>query len=205
MQADYRADDLGTDTSFHFPAQAPAVIETAADARAAVEGVRDAVVRAVDQGADAVLVTCFTDPGVREAAIVVGVPVLGEGRPSIAATGAIFQRFSVLSSQSSTVAAKEAMVAELGLSDRLLAVVGMDIPVRELTRSRASAVADLIETQAERGADAVVLGCTGLEPGFTVAVREQIRARGIDVAVVDPAEIAGRVVVAAALSSGAPR
>jgi allantoin racemase len=205
IQVDYRATDLGVDTSYHFPAHAPAVIETVADAQAAEEGVRDAVVQAVAEGADAVLVTCFSDPGVRAAAIAVDVPVMGEGRPSIAATGANFARFSILSSQSSTIAAKEAMVTELGLADRLQAVVGMDIPVRELTPVRATAVADLIEREAGSGADAVILGCTGLEAGFTAAVRQHVRDRGVAVAVVDPAEIAGRILIAAALSSGAPR
>ena len=92
IEADYDSRRLGAETSFSFPAEAPAAIETEDDARAAEAGVRDAVVAAAAEGADAVLVTCFSDPGVRSAAREVGVPVLGEGRPSIAATGAILAR-----------------------------------------------------------------------------------------------------------------
>jgi allantoin racemase len=205
IRADYPSSALGVETAYHFPADAPDVIETEADARAAADGVREAAVRAVADGADAVLVTCFSDPGVRSAALAVNVPVMGEGRPTIAATGAIFERFSILSSQSTTTGAKEAMVAELGLADRLQAVVGMDIPVRDLTSERAREVAVLINREAALGAGAVILGCTGVELGFTTAVRRHVREMGVRVTVVDPAEIAGRAVVAAALSSGAPR
>lgn len=205
FEADYDSKALGAETTFRFPAIAPEVIETEEDARAAEAGVRDAVVQAVSEGADAVLVTCFSDPGVRSAACDVDVPVMGEGRPSIAATGALFDRFSILSAQSSTIAAKEAMVAELGLAGRLQRVVGMDIPVRELTTERAPEVALLIAAEADGGATAVILGCTGLELGFTAAVRSAVRTIRPAVAVVDPAEVAGRLAIAAAVSSGAPR
>lgn len=205
IRADYRSEDLGVEVSYRFPDAAPSVIETAADARAAEEGVRRAVLDAVADGADAVLVTCFSDPGVRAAASAVPVPVMGEGRPTIAAVAALFERFSILSSQSSTTDAKANVVAELGVASRLHSVVGMDIPVRELTPGRADDVAALIQREARSGVDAVILGCTGLEAGFTAAVRERLDERGAGVAVVDPAEVAGRVLLAAALSSGAPR
>jgi allantoin racemase len=205
IRADYDPSRLGVRTTFIFPASAPAAIESADDARAADAGVRDAVAQAVDRGADAVLVTCFSDPGVRSAAAAVDVPVLGEGRPTIAATGALFDRFSVLSAMSSTVDAKEQMVTELGLADRLQAVVGLDIPVQDLTPARAATVAAIVAAQASDGAQAVILGCTGFQLGFTAAVRREVRALGASVAVIDPAEVAGRAIVAAAISSGAPR
>ena len=83
-----------------------------------------------------------------------------------------------MSSQSSTIEAKKQMVAELGLADRLQAVVGMDIPVRELTPATARTVGALVASEAAAGAEAVILGCTGFEIGFTAAVRQTVRDAG---------------------------
>lgn len=203
ISCDYDADRLGADTAFCFADGAPESIETAEDAVAAEAGVVRSVQQAVVDGADAVLVACFSDPGVTAAARAVGVPVLGEGRPTIAAVGAMYSSFSILSAASSTIGAKQAMVARLGLADRLHSIVGLDVSPLELTADRALEIAELIHREGSEGSRAVVLGCTGFRPGFTAAVRRELALMRSDVAVVDPADVAGRQIVAAAISSGA--
>lgn len=203
IRCDYDADRLRATIRFSFADGAPQTIQTTADACAAEAGVVRSARQAVDAGADAVLVSCFSDPGVTLASRALGVPVLGEGRPTIAAVGALFSRFSILSAATSTIGAKEDMVARLGLSDRLHSIVGMDIPVLELLPDRARDIAALVATEARDGADAVILGCTGFRPGFTEAVRREIASMQIDVTLVDPADVAGRAIVAAAASAGA--
>ena len=204
LRIDYDSRALGALTSFYFPEQAPAVIETAADARAAEAGITAEALAAAKSGANAIVVSCFSDPGVQAASAATGIPVLGEGRPSIAAAGALFDRFSILSSQSSTIEAKRQQVDELGLTDCLHRITGLDIGVAELTSARAPEIADFVAAEAAGGAKAVILGCTGLEPGFTIAVRRQVHRLGLSTAVIDPVEVVGRLALAAAFSVGAP-
>lgn len=203
IQTDYDAQRLGVQTGFWFADGAPQTIQTIEDAVAAEAGVVRSVRRAASEGADAVLVACFSDPGVTTSWPAAGVPVYGEGRPTIAAVGAMFDGFSILSAATSTIEAKEQMVADLGLSDRLHSIVGMDIPILELNADKASEIAALVAERGRLGASAVILGCTGFRPGFTAAVRRELDTMPTNATLIDPAEIAGRAIVAAAISSGA--
>jgi allantoin racemase len=201
---DYEDRAPHVDTAFIFAAGGPDTIETAEDVLAAEQGVVRSAVNAAQGGVGAIVVACFSDPGVSAASHAVDVPVLGEGSSSLAAAGAMFRQFSVLCASSSTIAAKRQMAETLGVGSMLRAVVGMDIPVPELTASRAGVVADLVQREAEAGSQAVILGCTGIEPGFTSAVRGILADRGGGVVVVDPADVAGRSAIALASATRGP-
>lgn len=201
MRADYSTARLGMESRFAFiDADLPS-IESPEDVRAAEEAVVRGVATVAAEGADSAIVACFSEPGVQAAARAVDIPVIGEGRVTVAAVGAIFERFSILSASSSTFDAKAQMVAELGLEARLKSLVSLDVPVAELTVARAGDVARLVAAEVDDGADAVVLGCTGLEPGFTEAVRRALSGHVSRTVVVDPADVAGRVAVALAIGT----
>jgi allantoin racemase len=206
IAADYDGSVLGADVSYYFAPGAPDTIASPADVEAAEAGVTLAAEDAASHGADAIIVACFSEPGVGKALTHTQVPVLGEGRPTLSAVGAIFDSFSIISASSKTIDSKIEMVAELGLEGRLRSVLPLDLPIEELTCAQASSYVGLIELAADQGAAAVVLGCTGLEPGVTGAIRAALPRRlSAQVTIVDPADLAGRFAMALAVASRSVR
>ena len=201
MREDYGAGALDAEARFYFADGAPPSIESPADVVAAEAGVAAAIGRARDDGVDVIVVGCFSEPGVEATAEPRAIPVIGEGRPTLAAVGGLFERFSIISASSASVGAKSALVEELGLTAQLVSILPLDLPVAELTADDPSRFVDLIGLAAEQGAKAVILGCTGLAPGLTASVRAAL-SPGISnrITVVDPAEVAGRVALALASS-----
>jgi allantoin racemase len=148
-------------------ARGPASIETFYDVAFAVPE----IIRAIeDQGGDcdAVMINCFLDPGVCAVRQIAGVPVVGAAEASMALALLLGQRFAVVSTGSSAtaVAWSEIQARAMGVERRLVAAVGIDIPVLGLWADPEMTAQRLIEASLElverKGANVIVLGCTGM-------------------------------------------
>ena len=185
------------------PSQGPAAIESAEDEALAIppmlELIRDAAPRH-----DAVVIACFSDPGLREAREIAPIPVVGLEESSLHLAAQLGRRFTILTSRGARVPAKVDHVARLGLSSRLASVRPLEMGVLEMDADPDRAAARILEVGGaavrEDGADVIVLGCAGLA-GHAAAL-----GPALGVAVVDPSPVAlatAEMIVRLRLASGA--
>ena len=164
----------------------PASVESAVDKALAAPGVIDAAIRAEMDGAQAIVIDCMLDPGLEAAHEVTSVPVIGAGAAGFAAAAA-FGRFSIVTVLDRQAPMFWALALRHGLSDRLVSVRGIGVPVLELEKDCEAAITRTVEACqaafAEDDADAVVFGCTGML-GFAGPVAERLN---VDAArIIDP-------------------
>jgi allantoin racemase len=161
----------------------PEAIETSDDeALAAPEVV--ALVREAS-GYSAMVINCFADPGLHACREASDALVLGAGETSMTVACLLGRRIGVLSVGSSGRADVELAMKNMGLSERLAYACGIDVPVLELQGSGEAAKLLLEEarTAQERGADVIVLGCTGM-----IGLAEGLRSE-LSCPVVEPATV----------------
>lgn len=178
----------------------PASIESEFEVAVSVPGTIARIVEAEKDGADAVIIDCMGDPGLRAAREVVGIPVIGPAQTGMLVAAMLGHKFSVITVMRRLRASFENTAALAGVGGKLASVRSVDIPVLELeadlVRTRAQLVEEAVIAVERDGAEALIFGCTGLM-GCAGAVRDGLLARGIDVPVIDPIPTA--VSVAAAL------
>jgi allantoin racemase len=170
------------------PSRGPASIESAYDEACAIVPTLECVVEAEREGYDAVVLACFSDPGLEAAREAVAVPVIGMEESALHVACMLGHRFTILTTRRQRVPAKIDHVARLGLSSRLASVRPLDMGVLEMDSHPDEAKARLVDVgraaAAEDGAEVIVLGCAGLA-GYGHELR-----RALGVAVVDPGPVA---------------
>lgn len=178
----------GTEIDVRRIARGTASIESEYDEALAGPGILDAVREAERDGADAVFVSCFGDPGVHAAREIVGIPVVGGFEPAVLTSLALGERTGVITVLPNVLPMLHGLVRRHGLSERVGSIRVVDIPVLELDPGER--LLDGLAEQARaavaaREADVVVLGCTGML-GVAAALQERLAADGTFVPVVDP-------------------
>ncbi|GGZ02972.1 aspartate/glutamate racemase family protein [Streptomyces poonensis] len=191
----------GTEVEVRRIARGTESIESEYDMALAGPGVLEAVREASDGGADAVFVSCFSDPAVHAAREIVDIPVVGGFEPAVLTSLALGERTGVITVLPDMVPLLHGLVRRYGLAGRIGTIRTVGIPVLHL---RAGAVgagagpggtggADLLDALTEqaraavtaREADVIVLGCTGML-GVAAALQERLARQGPFVPVVDP-------------------
>ncbi|HYZ34699.1 MAG TPA: aspartate/glutamate racemase family protein, partial [Crenalkalicoccus sp.] len=114
--------------------------------------------------AEAYVIACVSDPGLEAARMATKRPVLGMLRSAVAAALARAERFGVVGFVEASRPRQRRVLQAMGVADRLAGFEPLDLPMEALTdpvapRARLQAVARRL---AEAGAEAIILGCTGL-------------------------------------------
>ncbi|MDA3630628.1 aspartate/glutamate racemase family protein [Saccharopolyspora sp. WRP15-2] len=145
----------------------PASIESAYEEHVSVEQTARLVTRLEAEGADAIILGCYGDPGLdalcelTERAVVVG-----PGAASAHLAAMLGHRFGIVTVADGVVHPLRRLVADAGLAGSLAGIAVVDVPVLELGTDReASALraADAGRRLIERdGADVLVLGCMSM-------------------------------------------
>jgi allantoin racemase len=143
---------------------------------------------AAREDAAAYVIACVSDPGLDAVREATDKPVLGMMRCAVAAAlarGA--ERFGIVGFLASSLPRQRRVLQSMGLESRLSGWEALDLPMETLTdpaapRERIAAVARAL---AAGGAEAIILGCTGLaghaafaEQAAGVPVIEPCRAAG---------------------------
>lgn len=135
--------------------------------------------------ARALIVACFSDPGLEELRRASDVPVYGIAESAIKRAEQLGSKVGVVSSVADSVPRHDRYWARLGVSDLIVGDIPMGLGVLELGTPRAL---DLVIETGNRlkdlGADVLVLGCAGMthmQPAVEAA---------IGIPVVDPCEAA---------------
>ena len=166
----------------------PASIEGSYDEALAAAWVVEAVQRAEQDGCDGVFVDCFGDPGVAAAREVVSIPVVGGFVPAALTATAIAGRWSVVTVLSNVVPLIRDLARKHGLEGNVASVRHIDTPVLELQDHdlmRSRLLGRIRLAVRDDGAEAVVLGCTGMM-GLADDLAATMADEGVPVPVVDP-------------------
>lgn len=150
-------------------ADGPPSIESAWEAALVVPELTQAVRRAEGEGFDAVIVGCFSDPGLDALRELVEIPVVGPGSSAVHLAAQLGTRFSVIAPLGGGEGRLAARLRALGLADKFASVRGIGLSVLDLARDREAVlerVTEVARTAArEDGADVFVLGCMSMEIG----------------------------------------
>ncbi len=133
---------------------------------------------------DAIVIACHSDPGLEALRELVQNPVIGIGEASFLAACASGRRFSLITLTPRFIPRKREQVLRLGLGDRLASIRALGMGVVESFEGR-DRLKDRFRAEAEAalrddGADAVVLGCSGM-----AGTAEELQAH-LGAPVVDP-------------------
>lgn len=168
----------------------PASIQGPEDGAAATPPLLELITRASEQGADGIIIGCFDDTALREAAQIARCPVVGLGQAAYHYAALRNWRFSVVTTLSVSVPVLEANIANEGLSGHLGQVRASDVPVLALEADPALS-GEIIKREAlsaerEDEVQAVILGCAGM-----VQVVEDVRT-ALKITTIDPVVCAAR-------------
>ena len=159
-------------------------------------GVAQPLCRLVErEPAAAYVIACVSDPGLEAVRAVTDRPVLGMFRCAVAAAITRAERFGVIGFVAASQARQRRALQAMGLEGRLAAWEPLDLPMEVLCDPEAprARIATTARRLAEAGAEAVILGCTGLA-GHAGLVGE---ASGLPV--IEPCEAAGAMALLAAM------
>jgi allantoin racemase len=166
------------------PPGAPPAIESALDEAACVPPMLALVREAAGQGYDAVVIACFSDPGLDAAREATDLPVVGIQDAAMHLAAQIGYRFSVLTTLAHRSPVRERAALLAGLDRRLASCRPLDLPVLETVVNREQVVEKIVrigrQAIEEDGAEVLILGCAGLGD---LAIRA---SRELGVPVVDP-------------------
>jgi len=167
-------------------AEGPAAIETERD----VDAVAAPLVRLVaelERRAAALVIACFSDPGLHAARGATKKPVLGIMESGLLAALTLGQRFGVIAVSTAMIPRHRRVIGAMGMSDRFAGVRALGMNRVELT-DESRTLHRMIEVAKqlcdEDGADTLVMGCAGM-----AQYRERIE-RAAGVPVVEPTQAA---------------
>lgn len=177
----------------------PASIEGEFDEALCLPGTIHKALQAQREGVDAVIIDCMGDPGVKACRELSDMLVLGPCQTSMHAAAMLSQQFSIVTVLDSVVPMLENLAKIYGLSDKLSSVRSVNIPVLEIEKDPHRLIQLLTEESAravhDDGAHSIVLGCTGFF-GCAEAMSAGLKARGIDVPIIDPIPATVRLALA---------
>ena len=170
--------------------EGPQAIQGAADGEAARVPLLKLVERASSQGADGIIIGCFDDTALEEAATIADCPVIGIGQASYHFAALRNWRFSVVTTLSVSKPIIQANIERHGFGHVVSKVRASEIPVLELETNTilASKVVaqEALVAEQEDGISAIILGCAGM-----VEVVDAVRSK-LSTVVIDPVECAAQ-------------
>lgn len=131
--------------------------------------------------AEAIVVACFSDPGIRTVRAAAHVPVVGIAEAAYLAALGLGERFGVVSLGQSSIDRHLRYLKELKIEGRLAGDRSIDMTVVELMAG--NVVETIVRTgrllRDEDGADVIILGCAGLG-GYRAALEAELGLPVVD-------------------------
>lgn len=153
-----------------------------------------------ERGYDAVVIGCFSDPGLAALRELIDVPVIGPGASSVHLAAQFGDRFGVLSSEP-TPKGLHARFRSLSVGDLFVSERMVGCSVLDLSRRRNEVTPGIVEAAkacVSDGADVLVLGCLGM--GYLTGLTDLLQ-REAGVPVINPI-VAALKTAEAAISLG---
>ncbi len=161
----------------------PESMESSYDEAMGAASIIEQVVSAESEGCDAVLIDCAADPVLDAAREISHLPVVSAGEASHLAAMMLCKRFSVITVLPVSAKLIRSNIQKYGYMDRLASVRSANVPVLDLENEEIATQAiyrEAIKAIEEDGAEAIVLGCTGM-----MAMRDRLEEM-LGIPVVEP-------------------
>ena len=177
-----------TELTVTCPAKGPDTIESAYDEAYAIPPTLELVKKGNAEGYDAVILACFSDPGLEAAKEISAIPVVGIEEATLHMAAMLGAKFSIMTPRKQRVASKCEHVHMRGLAHFLASVRSLELSVAETDTDPAKTKRRLMEVanaaMEEDGAEVIIMGCAGMA-GYA----EEIE-RALKIKVLDPAAVA---------------
>jgi allantoin racemase len=140
-------------------------------------------------GFSAVVIDCFGDPALDAARELVRIPVLGAAQSACHLAAQVAPRFSIINTVPEFVHIDRSLIVKYGLSQHLASIITVNIPVLALEAHAKRTVTVLVnavrKAAHEDGAQAVVLGCTGMS-SLVMAVEKRAAQDSLNLPLIEP-------------------
>ena len=172
-----------TELTVTCPDKGPETIESAYDEAFATPPTLGLVKKANVEGYDAVVLACFSDPGLHAAREISSIPVIGIEEASLHVAAMLGAKFSIMTPRKTRIAAKQEEVHIRGMDYFLASVRSLDLSVAETdadpekTKQRIFDVAT--KAVQEDGAEVIILGCAGMA-GYAPELEKKLKIKIID-------------------------
>ena len=172
-----------TELTVTCPDKGPETIESAYDEAFATPPTLELVRKANVEGYDAVVLACFSDPGLHAAREISSIPVIGIEESSLHVAAMLGAKFSIMTPRKTRIAAKQEEVHIRGMNYFLASVRSLDLSVAETdadpekTKQRIFDVAT--KAVQEDGAEVIILGCAGMA-GYAPELEKRLGIKIID-------------------------
>ena len=173
----------GTELTVTCPAGGPMAIESAYDEALCVPGVLKLVDKANKEGYDAVILACFSDPGLEAAREISNILVTGIEETSMHVAAMMGSKFTVLTMNQERVPAKEHEGRRFKMEQSMASALPLGMSVAELEdepeRARVQILRVAREAAERDGAEVILLGCAGMA-GYAEGISEELGVTCID-------------------------
>lgn len=173
------------------PEHGPVSIESAYDEALAGPPTLELVRQANEQGYDAVVLACFSDPALDAAKEISNIPVIGIEEATLHVAAMLGHKFSIMTSLSRRVPTRDLHVRLRGLESAFASAPAIDMPVLEMDANPEKAKARIMDLARSAvrhdGAEVIILGCAGLA-GYAQDIERELGA-----VVLDPVAVAFKV------------
>lgn len=145
----------------------------------------------LDAGYDAIVIACYSDPGIVGAKELCDIPVVGIAEAAMHVACMLGSKFTVLTTSKARRPSKEAYVFANGLGSRLASVRALGVAVEETThdpeRTKEAVLSVARKAIDEDRAEVIILGCAGMA-GYAKELEQTL-----GVPVLDPSAVAIKV------------
>jgi allantoin racemase len=173
------------------PDKGPETIESAYDEAYAIPPTLELVQKANEEGFDAVILACFSDPGLEAAKEISKIPVIGIEESALHLAAMLGARFTILTPRRERIPVRREHVHMKGMGHFLASVRSLDLSVAETDADPAKTkkrVLEVAQTAIESdGAEVIILGCAGMA-GYAPELESKLGAK-----VLDPTAVALKV------------
>lgn len=173
------------------PEHGPVSIESAYDEALAIPPTLELVRQANEDGYDAVILACFSDPGLDAAKEISEIPVIGIEESTMHIASMLGHKFAVTTGSRARAPSKELDARLRNVETAYASALSMDMPVLEMDAHPEQAKARIMELGREavenEGVEVIILGCAGLS-GYAEDIE-----RELGVVVLDPTSVALKV------------
>jgi len=161
----------------------PETIESAFDEAHAIPPTLDLVKEANQEGYDAVVLACFSDPGLDAAREISAIPVVGIEESTLHMAAMLGARFSILTPRKERIPSKREHVHSKGLNRFLASVRSLDLSVAETDANPEKTKQRILEMSRkavdEDGAEVIILACGGMA-GYSSEIESKLNVKVID-------------------------
>jgi allantoin racemase len=178
------------------PEHGPVSIESAYDETLAAYHILDLVKMANSEGYDAIVLACFSDPGLDACKEISDIPVVGIEEATLHMAAMLGHRFSIMTGMKRRIPTRDWHVALRGCSTFYAGSPALEMSVLEMDGNPEKAKKRILElarqcVQQDR-AEVIVLGCAGLT-GYAEDIERELGA-----VVLDPTSVAFKIAEAMA-------